>query len=131
MNAFKNSHATWMIGAVLVSMVVFGAVGCGNVEEDEAPAASSKTITIKNYKFSSQEVTIDRGTKVTWKNREKSSSKIKYNVTVVKKGQKASLVDVFLEAGESHSHVFEKTGTYKVVDRTNNQPGLEGVITVE
>ncbi len=131
MNVFEKNRAVWMIGAVLVCMVAFGAVGCGNVEEDEAPAASSKTIKIRNYKFSSQDVTIDRGTKVTWKNREKSSSKITYNVTVVKKGQKASIVDVSLDAGESHSHVFEKTGTYKFVDRTNNQPGLEGTITVE
>lgn len=110
----------------LVAFVCFFALtaslGCGNVEEDAVPRATSATVTIFDFKFKPQELRISKGTKVTWINKDR----VEHNVTA-----DSGDFDEIMDPGGKFSHTFERAGSFRYKDRLNAQPGLVGKIIVE
>jgi plastocyanin len=85
---------TLMILAVLLSSCQQSA------QQTTAPAETSK-ITIKDFAFNPQSVTINAGTKVIWTNFDTEAHELK-----------SSLFDQTIYPGNSYSYTFNHTGNY-------------------
>lgn len=115
---------SWKIVAVLMCLAfALGMMGCAptNLEGDEQPSASAKTVTISGYKLRPQRIEVSVGTKVTWTNKDKDD----HTVTADN-----GAFDKLLSKGQSFSFVFNKKGTFRYVDRLHGQPGLVGTVVV-
>src|SRR4051795_3846929 len=88
-----------------------------------APAgAGGTTVKVENYKFVNRNITVSKGSKVTWK---WSKGDDPHNVTFHGFHSK-------LQASGSYSHVFSKPGTYKYVCTIHAKSfAMHGTITVK
>ena len=97
-----------LLAALLLAVVLVVAAAA-----PQQAAAKTKRVTIANFSFTPQVITIKHGTKVVWKNADSTA----HNVTsATSMSTSASTTGLFasptLAAGQSWSHVFKKKGTY-------------------
>lgn len=122
----SRMKSRFLLPLALAFVAVFAVACGGNLDEEEtttaAPAAKEASVSIKDFKFQPQELTVKEGTKVTWTNNDASD----HTVTA-----ESNEFDQHLKPGEKFSYVFNKKGTFKVNDRLNTQAGLKSTITVE
>jgi LPXTG-motif cell wall-anchored protein len=85
-----------------------------------ASAAASSTVTIRNFAFSPESVTIDVGDTVTWTNQDS----VEHSATA----DDGSFDTDLLADGESGSHTFEEAGTFQYFCKPH--PNMKGTITV-
>jgi len=84
--------------------------------------AGSKTVKVANYKFVARNITVSKGSKVTWK---WAAGDDPHNVTFHGFHSKT-------QASGSYSHVFSKKGTYKYVCTIHAKSfAMHGTITVK
>ena len=91
--------------------------------KSEAPAAAVvNTVKIVDMAFSPQNITVKRGTKVTWTN----NDTVAHDVTETdsKDGPKSGT----LNTGESYSFTFDTVGTFKY--HCSIHPSMTGTVTV-
>jgi len=101
-----------MLAVLLVAAAV---VGAGLLPADAAGAAV-KRVSIRNMAFTPQTITVNAGTKVTWKN----ADGVVHNVTSASSMKTtASVTGLFASAslgnGQSFSFTFKKKGTFYYV----------------
>ena len=81
---------------LMTSLLLTGISGC-------APEAKAASIEIKNFAFNPPELTMDKGTTVTWTNHDSVTHDITIN---------NGLFDHDLNPGESFSFMFNESGAY-------------------
>ena len=86
-----------------------------------APPSSAPTISIKDFAFSPQVVTVPAGTTVTWKNLDDEPHTVR--------GSDAQIRSDALDQDESYSVRFDKPGTYKY--GCSIHPKMAGTIVVQ
>jgi plastocyanin len=94
---------------------------CAQEPAQQVAAISAPTISIDNFAFSKQSVTVPVGTKVTWVNHDDMLH------TIADEGK--SFKSDPLDNGESFSHVFDKPGTYKYF--CSLHPHMQGTVVVQ
>ena len=86
--------------------------------------AEGKVVTISNFKFEPQAITVKAGTVVTWENKEGP-----HTVTA----DKGAFESPTLTAGKSFSHTFTKKGVYRYYCAFHGRRGggdMSGTVTV-
>lgn len=104
---------------VLASLVPM-TIACST--PDEEPVAREYKVTIADYKFIPNEMTMPAGTKVTVVNKDRDDHSF-----VCAGGPEARGI----KQNASRGLVFDKPGTYTCTDTANQGPGLKAVITVK
>ena len=89
---------------MLVTLTVFSqsAVAGGDNKSSANPL-----VIIKDFKFIPQEITIKRGQKITWENREKRQY---HSVWFEARGEEEP--DDYLFSGDTYKRIFNKVGTF-------------------
>ncbi|MCU1368567.1 MAG: hypothetical protein JWN39_4206 [Ilumatobacteraceae bacterium] len=87
-----------------------------------APAAGGTAVSIKNFAFDGNDVTVAKGTTVTWTNNDTATH------TVVAADADVSFVSDNLPTGATFQHVFDKAGTFPYI--CGIHPRMKGTITV-
>ena len=90
-------------------------------QSSQAPA-STNTVTIQNFAFLPGDITIKKGTTVTWTNNDSTAHSV--NETDNQKGPDSG----DLNPGDKYSFTFDQTGTFKY--RCNLHPEMLGTVTV-
>ncbi|BAN25465.1 cupredoxin domain-containing protein [Caballeronia insecticola] len=108
------------------ALVVKGVIGviptaCAQAPAQQIAAVAAPTISIDNFAFSQQAITVPVGTKVTWVNHDDMLH------TVADEGK--SFKSDPLDSGDSFSHVFDKPGTYKYF--CSLHPHMTGTVVVQ
>jgi len=106
-----------IMATVMVTLLVFLLPGLAE-EASSAPAAKNASILIEFQAFSPSNLTIEKGTTVTWLNTDHDFHKIK--------GDKFESNN--LTRGDTFSYLFDKAGTYDYMDALN--PSVKGKIIV-
>ncbi|MCW2550134.1 MAG: blue (type 1) copper domain protein [Mycobacterium sp.] len=70
-------------------------------------ASGTATVDIKNFAFSPMDLTVTRGTKVTWKFEDSAQHTVK--------ADDGSFTSPALSNGQTYSYTFTKTGTFKYI----------------
>ncbi len=102
MKAFL-SVGTAVVAAALVAAAV-SAAGAGEARQAEKGTPPAAAVTIDNFRFAPQTVTVKRGTTVTWTNRDDMPH------TVVSEGKE--FASGALDTDATFSYTFEKAGTF-------------------
>jgi plastocyanin len=94
--------------------------------EDDTSSTSTSTnqsnsVTIQNFAFSPANITVKKGTTVTWTNKDSA-------VHDVVSSQSGGPKSDHLEKGESFSFKFDTTGTFNYI--CSIHPSMKGVVTV-
>jgi len=90
-------------------------------QSSQAPT-SANTVTIQNFAFLPGDITIKKGTTVTWTNNDSTAHSV--NETDNQKGPDSG----DLNPGDKYSFTFDQTGTFKY--RCNLHPEMLGTVTV-
>ena len=90
-------------------------------QSSQAPT-SANTVTIQNFAFLPGDITIKKGTTVTWTNNDSTAHSV--NETDNQKGPDSG----DLNPGDKYSFNFDQTGTFKY--RCNLHPEMLGTVTV-
>jgi plastocyanin len=121
----RSRRLAAVIGALSVSLTM-AACGGGGGDEESPPANSSpdaasgtKTINMVDLEFEPKELTVPKGTTVTFVN--------KGEVTHNAKGK--DFFSRVVEPGDSYEHKFTKAGSFDYV--CTFHPGMVGTLTVE
>ena len=85
------------------------------------PAPTSISVVIQNFDFSPSQLTVKKGTTVTWTN----NDAIGHSVTPDNGSEISSGI---LQQGQSYSHIFETLGTYSY--HCSPHPNMRGSVTV-
>src|SRR6187200_2356878 len=85
-----------------------------------APAAGAGAVSIKNFAFNPGDVTVAKGTKVTWKNDDSATHRIKSG--------DGSFDSDDLKNGDSFEHTFDTAGTFDYI--CGIHPSMKGKVTV-
>jgi plastocyanin len=85
-----------------------------------APAAGAGAVTIKDFAFDPGDLTIAKGTTVTWKNDDSATHRIKSG--------DGSFDSKDLKNGDSFDHTFDTAGTFDYI--CGIHPSMKGKITV-
>ena len=93
------------IGAALG--VLLAAAGAGNCPAQQVAAVAPAQVTIDNFAFEPDTLTVARGTKVTWVNHDDEPH------TVVSADKAVRFKSQALDTNDSFSFVFDKPGIYK------------------
>lgn len=119
-----------LIFSLLAAFLTLGLTACGGGDEaqkedetaKETPAAAeAKEVTLYQYRFNPNTMTIPAGTTVEFTNKDPD----RHNVSIPTLN-----IDQNLAAGESFSHTFETTGEFAVSNRFASRP-MKMTITVE
>lgn len=107
----------------LLAAVAFGATACGGSKKQEkAPAEETtetaqendtKKVVLYNYRFNPNQLTITKGTAVTFENKDPD----KHNVNIP-----ALNIDENLESGKTFTRTFNTTGSFAVSNRFASTP---------
>ena len=89
-------------------------------------SVSGNTITIKNFAFTPQIITVKTGSIVRWENKDSSPHRI---IFIDKDGQDTSLDSSVLSSTQSWSNKFDKPGTYSYYCKIH--PEMTGTVIVE
>jgi plastocyanin len=84
-------------------------------------ASSTKKVMIKDFNYSPKKVTISRGTKVTWTDKDSAN----HTVTFRGKGARST---GNIDEGQSRSLTFKKAGTFKYI--CEYHPNMHGTVVV-
>jgi amicyanin len=103
-------------------LVTTGLVFMVGAVRADAPAAAPAQVSIFNYKFDPETLTVTAGTTVTWTNKDE----IPHSVASSDKSFKGS---GGLDTGDTYSYTFDKPGTYKYYCTLH--PFMTGVIVVK
>lgn len=90
-------------------------------------SAETHTVSIEGFAFSPEEITIKKGTKVTWTNKDAAAHQIAANPHPLHTSL-PELTSPILAQGESYSFTFQKTGT--IGYHCHLHPSMRGTITV-
>jgi plastocyanin len=85
-----------------------------------APAAGAGAVTIKDFAFDPGDVTVAKGTTVTWKNDDSATHRIKSG--------DGSFDSEDLKNGDSFEHTFDTAGTFDYI--CGIHPSMKGKVTV-
>ncbi len=85
-----------------------------------APAAGAGAVTIKNFAFDPGDLTVAKGTTVTWKNDDSATHRIKSG--------DGSFDSKDLKNGDSFDHTFDTAGSFDYI--CGIHPSMKGKITV-
>ena len=114
---------------LLASIFILGA-GCEQKETTgqtiKEPVIKEATITMESFQFNPKELTINKGTKVIWKNEDPVVHRIVNN-----QGEDllmGALFDIYLKPGEQESFTFNEEGTYYY--HCHLHPNMKGKIVV-
>lgn len=88
-----------------------------------APKPVKKTVTILNFAFTPQDLTIKAGTTVTWVNNDSAAHKL-----ALSSGDASGFGSANLANGQTYSYTFTKTGTVNYFCQIH--PMMKGTITV-
>jgi plastocyanin len=104
------------------ALVLTGAmlIACGL---SHAASAGNASVTIDNFTFSPQLLTVPAGTKVTWTNRDDIPH------TVTDASGAISFRSPPLDTGDTFSHVFSSAGTYRYF--CSLHPHMQGTVVVK
>lgn len=86
------------------------------------PPAATNSVTIQNFAFSPASITVKKGTKVTWTNKDTVAH------TVTENDGQAGPSSGDLDLNASYSFTFTKTGTFQY--HCAIHPGMTGTVTV-
>lgn len=92
-----------------------------NAEDNQTETTSQNQVTIENLSFNSSDITVKKGTTVTWTNQDS----IAHNVVSSGGGPLGSKL---LNQGESYSFTFNETGTFNYFCEPH--PQMTGTVTV-
>lgn len=119
-----------VLSGVIFSLVIMGA-GCsaapstqnnsGATPVPNAASASSGQVAISNFTFQPGNITVKRGGKIVWTNRDSMA----HTVTVDQAQGPASAP---LNQGDSYTYTFETAGTFNY--HCNIHPSMRGSVTV-
>lgn len=90
-------------------------------DQTSEQTSQNKSVTIKNFAFSPNAITIKKGTTVTWTNEDGPEHNA---FSEQEGGPKGGL----LKKGESYSFTFEKSGTFNYI--CTPHPHMKGTVTV-
>lgn len=93
------------------------------LETDQAPAAAESSVVIEDFAFKQATITVKKGTKVTWTNKDSVSHTVTPDETS-NDFQGSEL----LGKGQSYSYTFSKTGTFKY--HCQPHPQMTGTVIV-
>ena len=130
------------ITVVIIAILILGAIAFGltrnsnkansnqNSPQNSATQSSqssqvptsANTVTIQNFAFLPGDITIKKGTTVTWTNNDSTAHSV--NETDNQKGPDSG----DLNPGDKYSFTFDQTGTFKY--RCNLHPEMLGTVTV-
>ena len=85
-----------------------------------APAAGAGAVTIKDFAFDPGDLTVAKGTTVTWKNDDSATHRIKSG--------DGSFDSKDLKNGDSFDHTFDTAGTFDYI--CGIHPSMKGTVTV-
>jgi plastocyanin len=115
----KRSKTTVaIIGAVLALVVLLVAAGCGSsssasTTSTPTSAANGTNVTIQNFAFTPQTLTVKAGTTVTWTNKDSVQHNIVSATSMATTAKATSMFNSgLLGQGQTFSFTFSKPGTY-------------------
>jgi plastocyanin len=93
---------------------------------------SAAAVTIQNFAFIPQTLTVKAGTTVTWTNKDSAPHTVTSADGISTSANTTSLFDGSVTAGATFSYTFTKAGTYYYVCTIHkSQPGMHGEIIVQ
>jgi len=104
-----------------MSMAPASMAPVGSTSPSSAPAASGEQVTIKDFKFAPDSLTVSAGTTVTWTNQDSTQ----HTVTA----DDGSFDSGPLAQGGTFTHTFETAGTFSY--HCNIHPNMKATITVQ
>lgn len=90
----------------------------------EETTQEADAVTIENYAFSPANITVKKGTTVTWTN----NDTVEHNVEFDETPASGDKVGPMLAKGETYSFTFDTTGTFGYI--CSPHPYMKGVVTV-
>jgi plastocyanin len=106
--------------ALLATVLVAIAAGCGNSGDADAPVATTEVSMAKSYRFEPKQIEVDAGRTVTWTNDDNFTHTVKVD------GRE----DHKVARGESVSIAFDEPGTYHYVCTLHRQD-MDGEVIVK
>jgi len=121
----------WGLAALVAGTVVVGVAACGGDDEpegsngDAAPAAEagSTEVTISDFLFQPEDLTVAAGTTVTWTNEDRAPHAIQDDSDLAAEESPA------LARGDTFQLTYDEPGTYPYLCGIHNY--MTGTITVE
>jgi plastocyanin len=130
-----------IIVAVAAAVAVLALAACGSSASSGAsstPSAASTAggsaaaITIQNFAFTPQTLTVKAGTTVTWTNNDSAPHTVTSADGISTSANTTSLFNGSVNAGATFSHTFTKAGTYYYLCTIHkSQAGMHGEIIVQ
>lgn len=117
-NSTKNGTDTSMQGMDMSDMKNMGSSEKAN---DSTPVATD-TVTIENFAYSPADITVKKGTTVTWTNKDSTAH------TVTENDGKAGPDSGTMDNGKSYSFTYNTVGTFKY--HCTFHPNMLGTVTV-
>jgi plastocyanin len=119
----RHARSLW-IGMALIFvglMAIASALAAATPDPAPSPAASPVVVSIKDFAFSPQSVTVRAGSTVTWKNLDDEPHTVR--------GADAQIRSDALDQDETYSVTFDKPGTYKY--GCSIHPKMSGTVIVQ
>jgi len=126
--------------AVAAGVAVLVLAACGSTASggaSGAPSAAtsaggSAAVTIENFAFMPQTLTVKAGTTVTWTNKDSAPHTVTSADGISTSAKTTSLFNGSVNSGASFSYTFTKAGTYYYVCTIHkSQAGMHGEIVVQ
>jgi len=127
----KTVHWVMLLIILIISIAAAGCTGYqqppGSTTTPQTPVPGGNTVTIKNFAFSPQTMTVSQGSTVTWVNQDSVEHQI-ISDTSGSNAEGAIFKSTPLPNGASYSFKFDIPGTYPY--HCSIHPSMKGTITV-
>jgi plastocyanin len=127
----KSVHWVMLLIILIISIAAAGCTGYQqphvSTTTPQTPVPGGNTVTIKNFAFSPQTMTVSQGSTVTWVNQDSVEHQI-INDTSGSNAEGAIFKSTSLPNGASYSFKFDIPGTYPY--HCSIHPSMKGTITV-
>jgi plastocyanin len=130
-----------IIVAVAAAVAVLALAACGSSASsgsNSAPSAASTAsaaavaVTIQNFAFTPQTLTVKAGTTVTWTNQDSAPHTVTSADGISTSANTTSLFNGSVNSGETFSYTFTKAGRYFYLCTIHkSQPGMHGEVIVQ
>ena len=127
--------------AAFAAVAVLALAACGSSASSGSSSTPSATstaggsaaaVTIQNFAFTPQTLTVKAGTTVTWTNKDSAPHTVTSADGISTSANTTSLFDGSLNSGATFSNTFAKAGTYYYVcSIQKSQAGMHGAIIVQ
>ena len=121
MRSFVARRAFAAAGAIFLVLGAAGAVARQEPAPQQVAATNEAEISIQNFHFMPETLTVKAGTPVTWVNRDEEP----HNVVSLDRVFRSKAID----GGEKFTATFDKPGTYKYICAVH--PHMRGQIVVQ